>query len=378
MQTSCGRSDTTQLLLPFVDTNATLRTPPRTQREEESAVEYRISGVREGAVIGMSDATLVTGATGFLGPHLVWEAAGRGTVVAVDRHAPDETVRAFLARDAERQARVTWMQADVTDYDALFHAASGQAITHVIHAAALTPNAAAEAAGMRATIGVNVLGTANALDLARACGAQRTVLFSSSSVYAANDGAPLTEDAPWRDTSAYAVSKQSVERLMAHAVHGYGMDVVAVRPAALFGPLERPTGAREAMSGIHGLMHAALADDEIRIYDDGIPRDMTAASEVARAVVALLHMEHLAHRVYNLSAGRGYTLPDILAALHAAVPEARYRVVAPDQATISFGTSIRRGPLAMTRFINDLGFALDDDLTAHLTTYRDWLRDHPY
>ncbi|MGI8690259.1 MAG: NAD-dependent epimerase/dehydratase family protein [Thermomicrobiales bacterium] len=328
--------------------------------------------------LAVTTTTLVTGATGFLGPHLVWEAAARRPVVAVDRRAPDETVRAFLARDPERADRVTWVQADVTDYRSFFRAANGHAITHVIHAAAITPNAAMEAAGMRETIGVNVLGTANALDLAREYGVRRTVVFSSSSVYAANDGSPLTEDAPWRDTSAYAVSKQSIERLMAHAVYGYGMDVVAVRPAALFGPLERPTGAREAMSGVYDLMHAALAGEEIRVHDDGLTRDVTAASEVARAVVAMLHAQELPHHIYNLGAGRGYTMPEILAALKTAVPDARYRFVPSDEATISFGISVRRGPLDMTRFERDLGFALNDDLAAHLIAYRDWLRDHPY
>jgi len=44
---------------------------------------------------------------------------------------------------------VTWVQADVTDYGSLSCAARGHAITHVIHAAALTPNAAAEAADPR-------------------------------------------------------------------------------------------------------------------------------------------------------------------------------------------------------------------------------------
>jgi nucleoside-diphosphate-sugar epimerase len=322
--------------------------------------------------------TLITGATGFLGPHLVWEAAAHGPVVAVDRRAPDETVRAFLARDPARAARVTWREADVTEYDALARTTDGHAITHVVHAAAITPNAAMEAAGMRQTIGVNVLGTANALDLARTLGVRRTVVFSSSSVYAANDSAPLTEDAPWRDTTAYAVSKQSIERLMAHAVAGFGMDVLAVRPAALFGPLERPTGAREAMSGIYGLMHAACKGEEIRVHDDGLARDLTAASEVARAVVALLLAPHLAHRVYNLGAGRGYTLPDILTALRTAVPDLRWRSVPLEKATVGFGIGTRRGPLDMTRFRIDLGFGLNDDLAAHLIAYRDWLRDHPY
>lgn len=322
--------------------------------------------------------TFVTGATGFLGPHLVWEATTHGPVVAVDRRPPDETVRAFLARDVARAGRVTWMQADVTDYAALAETARGHAITHMIHAAAVTPNAAMEDAGMRETIAVNVLGTANALDLARALGVRRTVVFSSSSVYAPNDGSPLTEESPWRDTSAYAVSKQSIERLMAHAVHGFGMDVVAVRPAALFGPLERPTGAREAMSGIHGLMHAALHGEEIRVHDDRLGRDVTAASEVARAVVAILHATHLSHRVFNLGAGREYTMPEIIAALQSTVPAAQSRFVAPDETNVGFGIGVRRGPLDMTRLRHDLGFALNDDLAAHLATYRDWLRDHPY
>jgi UDP-glucose 4-epimerase len=323
-------------------------------------------------------ATLVTGATGFLGPHLVWEAAARGPVVAVDRRAPDETVRAFLARDAARAERVTWATADVTDYHALAAAAEGHVITHVIAAAAITPDAAREAAGMRDTIAVNVLGTAQTLDIARTHGAQRTVVFSSSSVYAPNDGGPLAEESPWRDLGIYAVSKQSIERLAACAVAGYGMDVVAVRPAALFGPMERPTGAREAMSGIHGLMHAALRGEEIHVHDDGSLRDMTAASEAARGVVALLHAPALSHPIYNLGAGRGYTMAEILAALRAAVPAARWQFVGPEEANVPFGISVRRGPLDMTRFRTDLGFGLADDLAAHLIAYRDWLRDHPY
>lgn len=321
-------------------------------------------------------ATLITGATGFLGPHLVWEAAAKGAVIAVDRRAPDETVRAFLARDPARAARVTWREADVTDYAALARTTDGEAITHCIHAAAVTPDAATEAAGMRQTIAVNVLGTANALDLARMLDVRRTVVFSSSSVYAANDGSQLAEDAPWRETTAYAVSKQSVERLMAQAVAGYDMDVIAVRPAALFGPMERPTGARETMSSIYGLMHAACAGEEIQIHDDGIVRDVIAASETARAVLALLHAPTLAHRIYNLGAGRAYTMPDILAALQTAFPGLRWRSTQPEEIPTSFG--VRRGPLDMTRFRADLGFALNDDLAAHLVAYRDWLRDHPY
>ena len=97
-----------------------------------------------------------------------------------------------------------------------------------------------------------------------------------------------------------------------------------------------------------------------------------------RGVDALLHAPALAHRVYNLGAGRGYTMPEILAALQQAVPEARWQFVAPEEANVPFGISVRRGPLDMARFRGDLGFGLDDDLAAHLVAYRDWLRDHPH
>jgi len=322
--------------------------------------------------------TLVTGATGFLGPHLVWEAAATGPVLAVDRREPDADVRAFLDRDPSRARRVTWATADVTDYDALVHVTRDHPITQVIHAAAITPDAAMEDAGMRQTIAVNVLGTANALDLARARAVQRTLVFSSAAVYARNDGSPLTEDAPWRDAGAYAASKQSIERLVAHAVNGFGMDVVAVRPSALFGPLERPTGAREAMSGIYGLMHAAQRGEEMRIHDDGLPRDLTAASEVARAVVRLLHAPRLSHRVYNLATGRSYTASEIRDALRAAIPQVRWQFVPPDQATMTLGSNVRTGRLAVERLDTDLGVRLNDDLAAHLTTYHAWLQAHPY
>lgn len=327
---------------------------------------------------GESFATLVTGATGFLGPHLVWEAAASGQVVAVDRREPDATVRAFLDRDPLRASRVTWATADVTDYDALAQVTQDHAITHVIHAAAITPNAAMEDAGMRQTIAVNVLGTANALDLARMLGVRRTLVFSSAAVYERNDGSPLTEDAPWRDESTYAVSKQSIERMMGQAINGFGMDVVAVRPSALFGPLERPTGAREAMSGIYDLIHAAYRGEEIRIHDDGLTRDVTAASEVARAVGVILHAGQLPHRIYNLAAGRSYTASEIHDALRAAVPQLRWQFVPADQANMALGGGVRTGRLATERLHTDLGFRLDDDLAAHLSTYHEWLRAHPY
>ncbi len=59
-------------------------------------------------------------------------------------------------------------------------------------------------------------------------------------------------------------------------------------------------------------------------------------------------------------------------------PTSAWHFVTPDEASVGFGIGVRRGLLDMTRFRHDLGFGLDDDLAAHLVTYRDWLRDHPY
>ena len=183
------------------------------------------------------DLVFLTGASGFVGGHVLREllAAGYG-VRALSRTStlahPD------LTDDVTQRVQI--VTGDLTAPGALTRAIDG--CRYVVHCAALYSFAPAERARMRS---VNVLGTAGLAEAAHVAGAERFVLTSSSATLgASHDGRPLTE-ASWaagRDGSSYHHSKLEQER----AAFASRVPVVALLPTAPVGPGDwkpTPTGA---------------------------------------------------------------------------------------------------------------------------------------
>jgi len=128
---------------------------------------------------------------------------------------------------------VTWRRADVRD-PALRTTLAG--VDTVVH---LATDRRPDAAPVdRRT--VNVRGTDNVLDAARAAGATRVVLLTSAMVYGAepNDPAPLPDDAPLRAEPDLSLIGDWVEmeRLAGQAGRGRRrLEVAVVRPAPVVG-----------------------------------------------------------------------------------------------------------------------------------------------
>ena len=166
---------------------------------------------------------LVTGATGFVGGHLVDQLLARGDTVTALVRSP--------ARAASLAKRgVVLQHGDLNQHDALRAAAAGQDV--VFHAAALT-GAVDEAEFMSA----NRDGTAN---LARACvatgGQQRFVLISSMAAGGpARRGTPRTEDGRDRPVTMYGRSKLAGEQ----ALRAEALDWTILRPPTVYGPRDR-------------------------------------------------------------------------------------------------------------------------------------------
>ena len=166
---------------------------------------------------------LVTGATGFVGGHLVDQLLARGdTVTALVR---SETRAAPLA-----QRGVTLVLGDLHHHGALQEAAAGQDV--VYHAAALT-GAIDEAEFLAA----NRDGTVN---LAHACvatgGRQRFILVSSMAAGGpARPGVPRTADGHDRPVTMYGRSKLAAER----ALRDEPLKWTILRPPTVYGPRDR-------------------------------------------------------------------------------------------------------------------------------------------
>lgn len=173
---------------------------------------------------------LVTGATGFLGSHLVTALKARG----------DEVVA--LVRDP-RRARdlggVTLVEGDLLDRDALARALTG--CEGLYHCAGKVSRDAADNDAMWR---VHVLGTRALLEAARAAGVRRAVVASTSGTIAISDDPSFIgreDDPPPHDfinRFGYYRSKLYGE-IEALKHNRDGLAVVVVNPSLLLGPGDR-------------------------------------------------------------------------------------------------------------------------------------------
>ena len=130
---------------------------------------------------------------------------------------------------------------------------------------------------------VNVLGTIEVLESARARETQ--VVFSSTggAIYGECDG-PVTEEAERRPLAPYGVSKLAGEEYLAAYNRLYGTRHVSLRYGNVYGPRQDPHGE----AGVVAIFLGSLAEGRApRIFGDGLQtRDYVYAGDVARATLA--------------------------------------------------------------------------------------------
>lgn len=165
---------------------------------------------------------LLTGATGFVGGHLVAALLRRGDTITALVRSPAK------AEPLERQG-IRLVTGDLDSPDALRRAAQGQDV--VYHVAGLVA-ARDEAEFLR----VNRDGTRKLLDAAAGAGVGRFVLVSSlAAAGPSGPGAPLSGEEPPRPVTAYGRSKLAGEEV----VRGGPLPWTILRPPAVYGPGDR-------------------------------------------------------------------------------------------------------------------------------------------
>jgi nucleoside-diphosphate-sugar epimerase len=317
---------------------------------------------------------LVTGAAGFVGLNIVRRLAAQGwPVVALARREPDADTRRFLEPVA---GLVRFAQGDVRDRAGLAAMVRREGVRRIVHGAAIT-SAEAERDDPAGFVDVNLGGTLNVLEAARQADVERVVLISSSGVY----GAPaerarlIDEEDPLQISNSYTICKQAGELLCRRYGELYGLSAVAGRLGTAYGPMERPTGSRSAMSQVYTLLHAALDGRPLAIYGAERLRDVCYIDDVADAFCALTLAKRLDHTIYNVSAGTAHSLSEIAAAVAALVPGAAWAPAeTPEDADLIVRPPSERGPMSLGRLRADTRFAPRFTLQEGLAHYLAWLR----
>ena len=171
---------------------------------------------------------LVTGATGFTGGHLALTLAARGDDVrALVR--PRSRAR-FDASKLPRKGVIA-VDGDLLDAAAVQRAAEG--VDVVYHIAATYREAGQPESAYRA---INVDGTRNVLEAAKAGGARRLVHCSTGGVHGHIAHPPANEDAPFNPGDVYQETKLEAEQAARAFGNRTGFDVVVARPIGIYGP----------------------------------------------------------------------------------------------------------------------------------------------
>ncbi len=171
---------------------------------------------------------LVTGATGFTGGHLAQHLIHAGDEV---RALVRPKSRARFDSSPLPSKGVVAFEGDLVDAASLQRAVAG--VDVVYHIAATYRESGQPDSAYRA---INIDGTRNLLEAAKAAGVTRVVHCSTGGVHGHISNPPANEDAPFNPGDVYQDTKLEAEQLARQFGDANGLDVVVARPIGIYGP----------------------------------------------------------------------------------------------------------------------------------------------
>jgi GDP-4-dehydro-6-deoxy-D-mannose reductase len=245
--------------------------------------------------------TLITGATGFVGGHLIDRLAGSSSILGWSR--PN-------GRPPAPAAGIRWDAVDLLDRTAVREAVAAAQPGRIYHLAG-APHVGASWQTVVAHLETNALGTHHLLDavaaLERPC---RVVVVTSAQIYQASDD-PIDEGAPRVPSNPYGVSKLAADDLALRAAVEDGLDIVVARPFNHAGPRQSPEYVVASFARQIARIEAGLAPPVIEAGNLEARRDLTDVRDVVAAYERLMEAAP-SGRPFNICSGRAWRVADLL------------------------------------------------------------------
>ena len=341
--------------------------------------------------------TLVTGAAGFIGYHLVQALLQRGDqVVGLDSvndyydvnlkygrlaqtGIPREQVAYNRLISSETDPNYRFINLKLEDQESVMALFQQEGFAVVCNLAAQ--------AGVRyslenpmAYVNANLVGFTNILEGCRHTGVQHLVYASSSSVYGMNKAMPFRVDQNVdHPVSLYAASKKSNE-LMAHTYsHLFNLPTTGLRFFTVYGPWGRPDMA------LFLFTRAILNDEPIQVFNHGeMQRDFTYIDDIVAGVQRVMDQpaqpdaEWSAHeptpgaspapyKVYNIGNSQPERLMDFIEALETKLgktAEKEYLPLQPGDVEMTWAD--------VSHLKADVGYQPDTPIQEGISAFVDW------
>jgi nucleoside-diphosphate-sugar epimerase len=253
---------------------------------------------------------LVTGGAGFIGSHLTTALVERGNTVRILDNLSSGKLQNLGHLDVGEMgsgAPVEFLQGDVSVAEHCQQAMQG--IAGVLHEAAQV-SVPESVADPQRSYEVNVTGTLNLLEAARAAGTQRFLMAASAAAYGDNPTLPKVETMIPEPCSPYASGKIAGEHLLRVWGMCYGMKTVALRYFNVFGPRQADNSP---YTGVIAIFARALLEGRApTIYGDGgQTRDFTCIENVVSANLLALEADLEPGAVINVGGGEKISLNEL-------------------------------------------------------------------
>ena len=300
--------------------------------------------------------TLVTGGAGFIGSHVTDTLLTNGNETTV----VDTLTR---GRPGRLDPTTPIHKIDIRDAGALesvVERVRPQVICHL--AAQIDVRTSVEDPATDATI--NIIGTINVLQAARAVGARVIFASTGGAIYGTGVPVPTPEDEQPAPEAPYGTAKHSAEHYLTLYNRLHGTTHTALRLANVYGPRQDPAGE----AGVVGIFCGkAQRREQPTVYGDGTQtRDYVYVGDVANAFLTAAHTDKPG--TWNIGTSHETTVLDLIDV----IGKAAGHTIKPEFAPARPG-EVLRSALAIDRARTDLGWTPHTDLTDGVRNVYQWI-----
>jgi len=247
---------------------------------------------------------LVTGATGFVGRHLLPLLLARQNEIFGTYLQPDSSV-------FPKQVRL--LSCDLRDADLVTQVIKDVRPARIYHLAALS-SVRNSFQSVLDVYQANFFGTLHLLDAVGALQpSSRILLVGSGHCYGRVKRAqlPITEDQPLAPLSPYGVSKAAADLLGGQFFNNHNLHVIRVRPFNHTGPGQSPEFVCSDFARQFAAIALGLAPPVLHVGNLTSRRDFSDVRDVVRAYTLLMH-KGKPGEIYNVCSGRAVSLQQVL------------------------------------------------------------------